>query len=135
MALITWTDEWSVNVNEIDSQHKELVGYINELNDAMLDGKDHLVMCRIMNSLSNYTIKHFGCEEEHFFQFGYPETKAHKEEHQKFVKQVTDFKKGFEEGTITATSGVMNFLRDWLFDHIQVTDKKYVSCFQANGIV
>ena len=35
MALITWTDNLSVSVTEVDEQHKKLVAMINELNEAM----------------------------------------------------------------------------------------------------
>lgn len=134
MALITWNKDWSVEVEEIDRQHKELVDYMNDLNDAMLSGKGKEVMSKVINSLASYTVEHFSCEEKYFARFGYPETVAHKEEHDLFIQQVTGFKKEFEEGTLTITSSVMGFLRDWLFKHIKRTDRKYISCFQANGV-
>lgn len=44
MAFIPWGAEFSVSIASIDEQHKKLVGYVNELNDAMAQrkGKDVL---------------------------------------------------------------------------------------------
>ena len=39
MALMTWSDNLSVKVAEIDEQHKRLIAMINELNDAMKVGE------------------------------------------------------------------------------------------------
>ncbi|MGI6102630.1 MAG: hypothetical protein ACOYET_09155 [Bacillota bacterium] len=39
MALIQWSDELSVGVRELDAQHQRLIQMINELNEAMLQGK------------------------------------------------------------------------------------------------
>ena len=47
MAIVTWNDSLSVNVTEIDEQHKKLVSMINELNEAMQQGKGKEVHGRL----------------------------------------------------------------------------------------
>ena len=39
MALLNWDSSLSVNVAEIDKQHKKLINMINELNEAMKRGE------------------------------------------------------------------------------------------------
>ena len=78
MALVTWNDSLSVNVAEIDQQHRKLIAMINELNDAMKIGKGKDVLGGIVNSLISYTATHFKTEEKYFAQFGYPDTEDHK---------------------------------------------------------
>ena len=114
MALIKWNDSFSVNVAEIDQQHQKLVSMIN--------------------GLISYTATHFKTEERYFTQFGYPETDSHKKEHAAFVQKVSDFKDGFEEGKLSLSIEVMNFLSDWLQNHIKGTDKKYSQFFNEKGL-
>ena len=37
--FISWNDKISVGIQEIDEQHKRLVALINNLYDAMVEGK------------------------------------------------------------------------------------------------
>lgn len=41
MPLIQWNESLSVGVVEIDRQHRKLVELINDLNNAMRQGKGH----------------------------------------------------------------------------------------------
>ncbi|MCK9363574.1 MAG: bacteriohemerythrin [Syntrophales bacterium] len=134
MALIDWSDSLSVNVAEIDQQHKKLIAIINELNDAMRIGAGKDVLGKIVNSLISYAAIHFKTEEKYFAQFGYPDTDNHKKEHVAFVQKVADFKDGFEKRKLSLTIEVMNFLSDWLKNHIMKTDKKYAQFFNEKGL-
>jgi len=134
MPLINWTNDFSVNVAEIDQQHKKLVGMINELHDAMRAGKGKDIIGSIINNLIDYARVHFGTEEKYFAQFGYPETEVHKMEHAGFIKKTLDFNNGFKQGKIGLTIEVMNFLSDWLKNHILKTDKRYSKFFNEHGL-
>ena len=134
MALINWSDSLSVNVNEIDLQHRKLIDMINELNEAMKIGKGKDSLGKILNGLISYTATHFKTEEQFFDKFGYPDTVNHKKEHVAFVKKVTDFQDGFEKKNLAVTMEVMNFLSDWLRNHIKGTDKKYSKFFNDKGL-
>ena len=134
MASITWNDTFSVNVSEIDQQHKKLVGMINELGEAMKQGKGRAILGKIVDSLINYTLTHFKTEERYFDKFGYPDKENHKREHAAFVRKVSDFKEGFENGKLTVSLEVMKFLSDWLQNHIKGTDKRYSQFFNDHGL-
>lgn len=134
VALINWSDNLSVNVEEIDRQHKELIAMINELNDAMKMGKGRDVAGKIVNNLAQYTATHFKTEEDLFAKLGYPDSESHKREHAAFVKKVSTFKEGLEKGKLSLTMDVMDFLSDWLKHHIMGTDKKYTKFFNEKGV-
>ncbi len=63
MAFIAWTDELSVDIGEIDEQHKKLINMINDLSYAMSKGKGRDVIEAILVGLRDYTVEHFAHEE------------------------------------------------------------------------
>lgn len=134
MALINWDDSFSVNVAEIDRQHQTLVAMINELNDAMTQGKGKDVLGKIVSGLISYAATHFKTEEKYFDQFGYPETDSHKEEHADFVQKVTGIQAEFAERRLGLPIEVMNFLCDWFENHIKTTDMRYSKFFNEKGL-
>lgn len=134
MSYLVWDEKYSVGVREIDTQHKKLVELINDLHDAMKQGKGKDVMTKVVKALVDYAITHFGTEEKYMTKFNYPQYSVHKLEHDKFSKQVADFQRDFNSGKVALTIEVMNFLKDWLVNHILGTDKKFGPFFNENGI-
>lgn len=134
MALIQWNEDLSVKVSEIDKQHQKLVSMINELDEAMRNGKGKAVLEPILKALAAYTRVHFQTEENYFEQFNYPDIDSHKQEHAKFVRKVSEFTEGFEKGTLGLSINVMTFLSDWLKNHIKGTDKKYGPFLNDRGL-
>ncbi len=123
MPLINWKESLSVGIEYIDNQHKELVRIINKLNDAMLQDKGSEEMSGILDDLAEYTKSHFKSEEHLMQKYDYPQTSDHIKEHEKLTKEVKDFAENYRQGKAIITLPVMNFLKDWLNNHILETDK------------
>ncbi|MCX6168934.1 MAG: bacteriohemerythrin [Ignavibacteriales bacterium] len=134
MALLNWSDSYSVGVKDVDLQHKKLVELINNLHDGMKLGKGKEILGSVLNELVSYTVYHFGFEEKLFEKYGYPETIIHKRQHADLVAQVKKFVEGYNNGGSVLTMDLMNFLKDWLTQHIAGSDKKYTSFFNSKGI-
>jgi hemerythrin-like metal-binding protein len=133
MALMTWTDNYATGIASIDTQHKKLIEMLNQLQDAMLAGKGNEAIAKILDGLVQYTVTHFAHEEQFFAKFGYPESASHKAEHQKLAQQVGEFQAQFKSGKTKLSAAVMNFLRDWLNNHILGSDKKYAPFLKSKG--
>ena len=134
MAFIDWKPEYSVNVAEIDRQHQTLIGMINDLFEAMKVKQGDQVIGSLIRKLTTYTSTHFKTEERYFDQFGYAEASAHKQLHQQFVDQVTDFQAKQKAGSLTLSMEMLKFLERWLIGHIQGEDKKYSAVFNEKGL-
>jgi len=100
----------------------------------MKAGKTKQVLGETIDELVDYTKVHFREEEAIFEKYGYEETEEHKKGHQHFIDEIANFKKSFDANRITVSTKVMIFLRDWLYNHILKTDKKYMQFMQLNGI-
>lgn len=134
MALITWSDKYSVKVKSIDLQHKKLVELINELHEALAAAKAKEVLSKILQDLINYTKDHFSYEEQLLNKNNYPALFGHKQEHTNLTNKVVDFQNQFLAGRTSISIEMMNFLRDWLVNHINGTDKKYSEFLASKGV-
>jgi len=132
--LMPWTDSLKVNVKSIDKQHKRLVDLINDLHQAMRNGKSNEEMGFILDELVDYTNVHFRDEEKLMEDAGYSDLENHKKVHEKLVQQVVDFQKKFHDGNTTISMEIMEFLKDWLLNHINGTDKQYAASMHDHGI-
>ncbi|MFA6428349.1 MAG: bacteriohemerythrin [Candidatus Buchananbacteria bacterium] len=132
MAII-WQEEYSVGVKEIDQQHQHFIGILNGLYTAITEQQVTQAIEKIINDLVVYATNHFATEEKYFDLFNYEFSVEHKAEHQKLTTKVLALKKAYEAGQEVATE-LLDFLEDWLVDHLSVQDKKYVKCFHDHGL-
>ncbi|WP_291328994.1 bacteriohemerythrin [Desulfovibrio sp. UCD-KL4C] len=124
--LIKWNDSLLLGIDEIDSQHKQLVKLINLLNGAMSQSKGNNVLAEIFKELREYTVNHFEFEEDMLEKHGYEDIAQHKEIHVDLVAQVIKFENDFKSNKIAISSELMTFLKHWLTEHIKGIDTKYV---------
>lgn len=128
------TRDLLTGVGKMDSQHRRLFDLINELNDAITNGKGRTVMTRVLDSLIDYTELHFGEEERVLEQIRYPDIEIQKRAHRAFVAKAREFKVDFESGKGMVSTSIVNFLNDWLVKHIGGLDKKYAPFMKKSGI-
>lgn len=134
MAFIEWGATLSVGVAAMDQQHQQLVALINQLADAMTQGKSASVIGNILNELVNYAMYHFTDEENLLSQYHYPDLSAHQSEHFKLTTQVIDYRSQFHAGKLAMGVALMNFMREWLANHIQINDKQYGKFLNQQGV-
>jgi hemerythrin-like metal-binding protein len=127
MAIFEWEDNLSVGVEKIDVQHQELIQKLNQLAESILqkEGKNKIAM--VLKFMGDYGKMHFSTEEELMAKYGFPELKAHKNQHDRFNDTTNKLLKDLdsEKDMEFFASQVQRFLIDWLILHIKTTDKKF----------
>ena len=135
MPFMVWDDKLSVGVAVLDEDHKKLIAMINELYDAVLTNHGREVLNGILDRLVAYTSYHFAREEKLMLEAGYAGFEAHKKQHDLMSKWAVQTEFEIHKNLLPAPSlEVLNYLKDWLFDHINGSDKEYGSCLNASGI-
>ncbi|MEA2112553.1 MAG: bacteriohemerythrin [Patescibacteria group bacterium] len=137
--LIEWKEEYSVNVKELDEQHKKLIEMINRLYIVINNQDKNLKenFSKILKDLKNFKTNHFSTEEKYFHQFNYKNTKEHMAEHKRFGEEVEEFQKKLsnpKENYPQTCFDLLDFLEDWFFSHLTDDDKKYTETFNKNGL-
>ncbi len=132
--LIKWNSNIAIGVEVIDTQHKKLVDLINELYRSIRRKSGKAAIKQVLEELTDYTRTHFSFEEGLMQKCSYPGLEKHMEIHADFVARLEQLQEKFKSGNALLSMDLMEFLKNWLIDHIQGTDRGYVDLFRENGI-
>ena len=117
-----WKPEYSVGHPEIDRQHKYLFELWIMLDSMKNQRENRLSLEQALLSLFDYVEIHFNNEEEYLAT--HPEIKQHQTIHADFIAQTKTFMEDFHNETLDLHT-VVDFLHDWLIEHIVETDVRY----------
>ena len=123
MFYFVWESSLETGIDIIDTQHRRIVDYINQLHVAISD-KDRNEVERILNQMIDYTITHFTFEESLMEKAGYAHVGAHKAVHEAFTNRIASYKQRFDNGEDIAQK-LLSDLRIWLTNHIKHEDGDY----------
>ena len=124
MKTITWDDTLSVEVDEIDEDHRRLVDLFNMLSHSVADGDSADYIDALLEELISCTVWHFRHEERLMLQYLYPEIEGHKAEHNDLIDSVRELQKKFHQSNKLLTNDDIAYLEDWLTAHILGYDMK-----------
>jgi len=130
MSYIVWSDELATGINVIDSQHKRIVHYINQLTDAKnLDAPE--LVGDVLNELIDYTLSHFAFEESLMDDAGYSAAAIHKRTHDAFREKIESYQQQHLAGE-DVSEELFQLLNVWLLNHIAEDDDSYVPTVKEN---
>ena len=126
--FMPWKKEYVLGIPLIDKQHKILVGLTDDLYEACREGivSAEATFREASHTVVDYVKIHFSTEEKIMDKTGYPGATAHKGEHRAFVAKFLNELSEFEKGKAFVYYDFAHFLRDWILNHVSVTDKKMV---------
>lgn len=128
MSPTMWESSYSVGIEQIDVQHKVIVGYIAGLEDSISNPDEHQRWSSIhyaIVKLRDATRIHFAVEECLMEILGYPDLAAHSQEHNGFISYLSELERRSITHNDITENEIVDFLRNWLLNHIVGSDKEY----------
>ncbi len=129
--MIQWKESYRLGIDEIDDQHKKLFEIANRAyellkNDFVTDKYDRIVS--IIEELKDYTVYHFSFEENYMASINYRKLLSHKVIHDDFIAKISEVDlDNVDENQDEYLMGILDFVVEWIEQHILGTDKLIVS--------
>jgi hemerythrin-like metal-binding protein len=121
---IVWGKILSVEVEEIDEDHRKLVNIFNVLNHAVRDEESAEYLAATLEELINCTVWHFSHEERLMLKHRYKETEEHKAEHRDLIQSAKELQQKLLQADKPVADEHITFLERWLTEHILTTDAR-----------
>ena len=118
MKDLVWDRSLSVDVPEIDEDHRRLVDLFNLLNHAVAEGDAQDYIEAVMEELLSCTAWHFKHEERLMLKYGYEGLLEHKSEHDELIASATALQQKLLHESKPVLSDDIEFLEHWLTGHI-----------------
>jgi hemerythrin-like metal-binding protein len=122
MKELVWDKTLSVEVPEIDEDHRRLVDLFNILNRSVAEGDAREYVEAVMEELIACTVWHFRHEERLMLKHGYPGAAEHKAEHDDLIASAQDLQRKLLEEGKAVSSDDIELLEHWLTGHIYGAD-------------
>ncbi len=130
--MFKWDVKYSVGISIIDEEHRKFIDIINKAIVAREQSDNPEEIKEVLKEMTDYVLTHFKTEEIYMIEFNYPEYKTHRNEHIGFSEKTLAYCNRVADGDSHFTNEIFESLKQWLVNHIQVTDKKYIDCFKRN---
>ena len=127
MVFLEWSDDYLVGIGAIDHDHKVLFILVNRLHAEIKGNRGEDAVGEALDGLIAYVDTHFAREEQFMDECGYPDLVQHAKKHREFASAVHSLKTLFDDDPEQLSSRqILEFLKDWLVDHILKNDMDYV---------
>ena len=131
MPIVEWSDDYKTGNRIIDQEHWGLFALINDLHDKVQSGAAELSIGSTIDALVDYVNVHFEHEERLMEGCAYPRIEEHKKAHAQLAKKAHEFQDSYARDPERFDHlQFMDFLSDWLANHILKVDMAMVPYLQ-----
>jgi hemerythrin len=134
IPIFQWRNEYNTNIKEMDEHHRALFETANKLYEEIHSGRNQSVLEDTLNFLIGYTEDHFSQEEKLMEDYDFPDCEIHIKHHVRLIQEVQELQSKYAAGAIRMDMSIINFLKDWIINHILTEDRKYGPYLNDKGL-
>jgi hemerythrin-like metal-binding protein len=134
MEHVAWDPSFSVHVDRLDQDHRELFAMVDKLFTAIAKGQGRTIVDQLIKVLFDYTRYHFSAEEALMAKAKYPGLSAHRVEHRNLLSRISEIRCELAEDPTSEPIQLADLMQKWLAKHIRKSDQEYSSLMNTVGI-
>ena len=124
MSLIEWKDEFNLGIEEVDKEHRDLIGLINALHDSMSARDTRAEVAEDLSRIYDVVSAHFAHEEEYMRETRYMAYAEHKEDHEILLDDLRDIIEQAGSDHAYAEARLSADLEYWFSEHFRTHDAR-----------
>ena len=136
MALLQWKEQYSVGIEAVDYEHKELIGLINRLYEELsskskgADASAESFFGDLLRSIS----AHFSLEEQFMREHSYNQLGEHKADHERLLDELREMMDDMIGAEQISTETVSACLDAWFSRHFETHDARLHKAFGQHSL-
>ncbi len=128
-----WDDSFLIGIEELDHEHKLLIGDINRLHKELARHDKKSEIEKRLGDIYARMQAHFALEEHVMKENDYEFFDEHKREHDELLDNYTEYMLQFlNQPGVFSSKRIEDTLTRWIVTHIMESDKKMSLMLQAN---
>ena len=124
MSLIAWRDEFSLGIEAVDHEHREMIDLINELDRSMQDDASQDSVVEALGEIYAHIAAHFALEEKMMRAWHYAEYPSHKQDHETLLDVLLELIDSVDEEGEYDRASLASDLDRWFSDHFRTHDAR-----------
>lgn len=124
MVLISWKRHYSVGVEAVDHEHRELIDLINRLHEELLAGRSDPAVTAFLGDIFRSISAHFALEERFMHEHRYDQFAEHKQAHEQLLEEIREIMDGYEADPEGASNQLSDRLDAWFTLHFRTHDAR-----------
>lgn len=124
MSILQWKEQYSVGIDAVDHEHRELIDLINRLHDELVASRSKVSVEGFFGDLFKGISAHFALEERFMREHNYDQLTQHKSDHERLLDEIRDIMDDFEGDKEIGSSELAERLDAWFSRHFEIHDAR-----------